>query len=189
MPPEIEIASMKVEISADQRVGGDIQDDYICSICTNVVWQAKECCECEKLMCARCIDAWLTRNSSCPACRAVFKCGKIARAVNNYLEACSFNCSRLGCNRSFKYLDAAAHLAEHETPSYHCVLSCGDPNTFRGHHGMIEHLRNTCVKAKLKCGVCNFIKERQNQDKHECGVEVLKSEIEKLKIMSKDQTF
>ncbi len=140
-------------------------------------------------MCGRCIDSWLSRNPSCPACRVVFKSGKIARGMNNYLEACSFNCSRVGCNRCFKYLDATTHLAEHETPSYQCVLNCGDPNTFRGHNGMRGHLRNTCAKAKLKCGVCNFTKDRQTEEKHECGVEVLKSEIEKLKIQCKDQAI
>ncbi len=80
--------------------------------------------------------------------------------IIDYLETCSFNCVLVGCNTTFKYLDAAAHLADHEVPSYECVLNCGDPNTFRGHDGMRAHLKNTCAKAQLKCGDCNFSKER-----------------------------
>ncbi len=147
LPAALDLNSYSVKLAANQRVGETVPDDYICSICTNFVWQPKQCNECEKLICKRCIDDWLTKSKTCPTCIQVFQSGKIVKVINNYLEASTFNCQKTGCNLTFKYLDAAAHLYDHEIPSYKCVLNCSDQNTFLGLEGMRAHLRNTCIKS------------------------------------------
>ena len=130
LPPPPNPSTFPVALLPDQRVGDPFGDDWICLICTNVVWQARQCGECEKLVCAKCIDDWLIRSPTCPACRQDFKSVKVARAYNSYLEASNLKCRGSGCNRTFRYLDAAAHLADDAAPSHLCVLNCGDPDSF-----------------------------------------------------------
>ena len=45
-----------------------------CVICTCLLYNAKECLECDKAFCSLCIDSWLSKKdaqgkSSCPNCK------------------------------------------------------------------------------------------------------------------------
>ena len=86
LPPPPNPSTFPVALLPDQRVGDPFGDDWICLICTNVVWQPKTCVECEKIFCTRCIENWLVKSPTCPTCRKDFKCGKIFQAYISYLE-------------------------------------------------------------------------------------------------------
>ncbi len=38
LPATLDIDSFIVELTTNQRIGEAVLDDYICSICTNIVW-------------------------------------------------------------------------------------------------------------------------------------------------------
>ncbi len=78
LPPATEIV---VDIRNEQRVGDAFENDYICLVCTNVVWKPKSCAKCEKMFCTKCLDDWLARNQTCPNCRKNFKNGKVPRVA------------------------------------------------------------------------------------------------------------
>ncbi len=78
LPPLPDLNLFEVYLKLDQRVGEQVIEDFQCSICLHVVWQPKQCGECEKYFCTRCIDGWLAKsNTSCPACIAKFKNAKV----------------------------------------------------------------------------------------------------------------
>ncbi len=72
LPPAADLNTFAINLKPDQRVGEEVPDDYSCPLCYSVAWQPKQCAECEKYYCTRCIDGWLARNLSCPSCRAEF---------------------------------------------------------------------------------------------------------------------
>jgi hypothetical protein len=69
LPPSPDLDAFPVELATNQKIGDVLLDDCICLICNNAVWKAKECGKCAKLFCKNCIENWLHRNSTCPACR------------------------------------------------------------------------------------------------------------------------
>ncbi len=118
LPPAPDLATVSVALKRDQRVGDAFGDDWICQICKYVVWVAQQCGECEKLVCKKCIDDSLIKSPKCPGCPADFKSVKVARAASSHLATSSLTCVEPGCGRTFGYLAAAAHLADHAAASY-----------------------------------------------------------------------
>ncbi|XP_058817618.1 E3 ubiquitin-protein ligase TRIM37-like [Topomyia yanbarensis] len=61
-------------------------DDFIlfdCCICHNELQDTQLCPHCSKLFCKECITTWLTKEASCPCCRADL-------ATENLVKACTF---------------------------------------------------------------------------------------------------
>ena len=54
-PPNIKV---EVELETTALVGGAFDDLYECMICNSVVWDVKDCKNCERLFCAHCINTW-----------------------------------------------------------------------------------------------------------------------------------
>lgn len=46
------------------------KDNYICSICLDILWEPNQCKSCSKLFCGNCIKNYLQFNQKkCPSCR------------------------------------------------------------------------------------------------------------------------
>ena len=102
---------------------------------------------------------------------------KVARIIANTLNGSSFNCSVAGCNKLFKYTDAAIHSSYHKIPELRCVQNCGDSNTFKGIERMKTHIETTCDRTRLKCTRCNLLKSLGEivEDVHNCEIEIIKA--------------
>lgn len=62
MPEQPVIDTSEMALDPDQCVLQPIKKYFICNICTSVVWDPKQCSECECLSCLDCIDQWLKKN-------------------------------------------------------------------------------------------------------------------------------
>jgi len=59
-----------LELDPEQAVSYPFPVNFSCVICLNVVWDPKECGECNQLFCSKCIDDWLSTPKGCPNCRS-----------------------------------------------------------------------------------------------------------------------
>eukprot|EP00352_Strombidinopsis_acuminata_P002373 CAMPEP_0176384156 /NCGR_PEP_ID=MMETSP0126-20121128/34092_1 /TAXON_ID=141414 ORGANISM="Strombidinopsis acuminatum, Strain SPMC142" /NCGR_SAMPLE_ID=MMETSP0126 /ASSEMBLY_ACC=CAM_ASM_000229 /LENGTH=135 /DNA_ID=CAMNT_0017749683 /DNA_START=16 /DNA_END=423 /DNA_ORIENTATION=+ len=87
---------------------GEIDNYFICVICTNVVDEPKECDSCERWYCSKCIDKWTQKNNSCPNCKVDWKEAKrVSRFAYKKLEGLIFACD--SCEKHFKYAELKNH--------------------------------------------------------------------------------
>jgi hypothetical protein len=72
-----------------------IDDEFLCVICTMVLQNAVQSPQCEHLFCDQCIREWLLINKSCPVDRNPLKCDDlkpIARSLRNLLNKLEIKC-------------------------------------------------------------------------------------------------
>ena len=75
---------------------------FTCGICQNIVFEPKECTQCETLFCKLCINKWVSNkdNTSCPAEKkcpdAVYK--RINVFMAGILRDLKFNCKIKDCS-------------------------------------------------------------------------------------------
>ena len=69
-----------------------IDDQFICICCTNVVYQPIECETCQKWFCTQCIVRWHKEGAqTCPNCRQIFKSSsKLHMYLKNLLDTYQF---------------------------------------------------------------------------------------------------
>lgn len=102
-----------------------------CQICTCLLFNAKECQECDTAFCNLCIDEWLTKkdadgNSSCPNCKKEnpdFK--KLHRGVKALLDDTYVVCQ---CDVKVKYdffLSKHVYECEKNKKVISCPFGCG----------------------------------------------------------------
>lgn len=65
----MEEAEEEVGFDRDLFLEKDMNEDYLCSICRNVVEQPAECPHCESLFCTLHVRQWLATSTSCPHCK------------------------------------------------------------------------------------------------------------------------
>ena len=98
-------------ISGENLVDDDdkeIDNYFICVICTNVVDDPKECDQCERWYCAKCIDKWTVQHSKCPNCNVNFRAAKKAsRFAYEKLKNLTFACEQ--CDKHLKYSEMKNH--------------------------------------------------------------------------------
>lgn len=114
-----------------------IKEIVVCTICSGILVNPRECSLCQNSFCKKCLDEWTCLNDSCP-----FKCEKSefkesSRTLKNILEKLIFKC--LFCDQVEK-----------------------DGNYFNH----LIHLK-ICEKIKINCPTCDSIvfKKRLKEDK------------------------
>lgn len=100
----MEISIMKLE---EEICISEYYQDFVCSICLNIVEDPVCCSSCESLNCKDCMNA----NKNCPKCRKELKETSIPRMVKNCLSALRFNCP-LNCSKTFNYEKKMQHFSE-----------------------------------------------------------------------------
>jgi hypothetical protein len=125
------------------------QNDFICTICTDVVITPVKCAECEHYYCAKCIKDSLKRNKNCPDCREIFTpADSFARFERNALNELEFKCFR--CPDLFRYEQAEKHAKELcKFFALNCPTLCG-VNGLKEELDLKKHLTEECVKMKDK---------------------------------------
>lgn len=122
-----------------------------CPICVSVVWNPVHCSQCTHLICKKCIDNWLTKNKSCPQCRAEFQPMKLVVFVKDQLSKIKSKCWFVnnGCTKEIGYFDLEKHILGCDYYPYRCnqcKYVAPKINT-------IEHL-NSCSYNTKACQYC-----------------------------------
>ena len=101
----------------DCRFEKDVDEHFHCSICLNVLKDARMCKNNEHMFCAACISQHLIENSrTCPECNEYLTVDTLRRprVLNNYLSKLNINCdyASRGCPEFICVEDLENHVAK-----------------------------------------------------------------------------
>ena len=129
-------------INVENIATGTSVDYLLCSICSQLLYDAIVLPICEHMFCRECIEEWVktkkqgavkTFEVSCPDCRKPFTLcdfGEPVRIVQNLLRDITFKCPNDGCLLILSYTNYYNHLAHCELARSNCndcmesILSC-----------------------------------------------------------------
>lgn len=97
------------------RVVGDVDPDFVCSICHGVLDEPVQRAECEHVFCSVCIQRWLETNGSCAACREPLTVDALVPA-SRFIRT-RVNALQVSCKFADQGCPACApleHVASHE---------------------------------------------------------------------------
>ena len=146
----------------DCRFEKDVDENFHCSICYNVLKEPRTCRNNEHVFCLACITQHLTVNSqTCPECNEHLSVDTLRRprVLNNYLSKLKINCdyASRGCPEFTCVEDLKTHVANCGYAPVLCSNeNCGmDINKQeRDHHETV-----VCEYRKVKCHDCEQIQE------------------------------
>ena len=146
----------------DCRFEKDIDEHFHCSICYNVLKDARMCRNNEHVFCLACISEHLKVNSqTCPECSEHLSMDTLRRprVLNNYLSKLKINCdyASRGCSEYSCVEELEAHAANCGYAPVLCSnQNCGmEINKQERQH----HETAVCEFRKLKCYDCGEIQE------------------------------
>ena len=152
----------------DCRFEKDVDENFHCSICYNVLKEPRMCRNNEHLFCLDCITEHLRVNSqTCPECNEHLSVDTLRRArlANNYLSKLKINCDHAsrGCPEFTCLEELKTHVA---TCGYAPVLcSNAECGMEINKQDKVRHETEVCEYRRVKCHDCG-----QKQD----DVETLK---------------
>ena len=146
----------------DCRFGKDVDENFHCSICYNVLKEPRMCRNNEHLFCLDCVTEHLRVNSqTCPECNEHLSVDTLrrARVVNNFLSKLKINCDHAsrGCPEFTCLEELKTHVA---TCGYAPVLcsnvECGMEINKQD---KVRHETEICEYRRVKCHDCGQIQE------------------------------
>ena len=146
----------------DCRFEKDVDENFHCSICYNVLKEPRMCRNNEHLFCFDCITEHLRVNSqTCPECNEHLSVDTLRRArlANNYLSKLKINCDHAnrGCPEFTCLEDLKTHVA---TCSYAPVLcSNAECGMEINKQDKVRHETEVCEYRRVKCYDCGQIQE------------------------------
>ena len=146
----------------DCRFEKDVDENFHCSICYNVLKEPRMCRNNEHVFCLACIIQHLKVNSqTCPECNEHLSVYTLCRPrlVNNYLSKLKINCdyASRGCVRFICLEDLENHVASCGFAPVFCSNeNCGMKinKQEREHHETV-----VCEYRKMNCHDCEQIQE------------------------------
>jgi hypothetical protein len=109
--PQIETPFIDPSLVANKEVFESIEDIAVCTMCSGLVLNAKQCEKCEYLFCGYCVSLWTQKSKTCPYKCLDFSLKEPSRVVKSILSRVLINCHK-NCNQQIKYDDIAAHVKE-----------------------------------------------------------------------------
>ena len=146
----------------DCRFEKDVDEHFHCSICLNVLKDARMCKNNEHVFCLACISEHLKVNSqTCPECNEHLTIDTLRRprGLNNYLSKLKINCdyANRGCPVYSCVEELEAHVAN---CGYAPVLCSNEGCGMEINRQEREHHENVvCQFRKVKCHDCGQIQE------------------------------
>ena len=146
----------------DSRFEKDVDENFHCSICYNVLKEPRMCRNNEHLFCLDCITEHLRVNSqTCPECNEHLSVDTLRRArlANNYLSKLKINCDHAsrGCPESICLEELKTHVA---TCGYAPVLcSNAECGMEINKQDKVRHETEVCEYRRVKCHDCGQIQE------------------------------
>ena len=146
------------------RFEKDVDENFHCSICYNVLKEPRMCRNNEHLFCLDCITEHLHVNSqTCPECNEHLSVDTLRRArlANNYLSKLKINCDHASreCPEFICFEDLKTHVA---TCGYAPVLcSNAECGMEINKQDMVRHESEVCEYRRMKCHDCGKIEDVQ----------------------------
>ena len=146
----------------DSRFEKDVDENFHCSICYNVLKEPRMCRNNEHIFCLDCISEHLRVNSqTCPECNEHLSVDTLRRArlANNYLSKLKINCDHAsrGCPEFTCLEDLETHVANCGFAPVLCSnAECG---MVINKQERVHHETAVCQYRKVKCHDCGQIKE------------------------------
>ena len=146
----------------DCRFEKDVDEHFHCSICYNVLKDARMCRNNEHVFCLACITEHLKVNSqTCPECSEHLSIDTLRRprVLNNYLSKLKINCNY--ASRGCPEYSCVEELEAHVANCGYAPMLCSNENCGmeinrreREHHETV-----VCEFRKVKCHDCGQIRE------------------------------
>ena len=146
----------------DSRFEKDVDENFHCSICYNVLKEPRTCRNNDHIFCLACISQHLKVNSqTCPECNEHLSVDTLRRprVVNNMLSKLKINCNYAsrGCPEFTCLEDLETHVAN---CGYAPVLcSCAECGMEINKQDKVHHETEVCEYRKVKCHDCGQILE------------------------------
>jgi hypothetical protein len=146
----------------DSRFEKDVNENFHCSICYNVLKEPRMCRNNEHIFCLACISEHLRVNSqTCPECSEHLSVDTLRRArlASNYLSKLKINCDHAsrGCAESTCLENLETHV---ENCGYAPVLcSNAECGMVINKRERVNHETEVCRHRKVKCHDCGQIQE------------------------------
>ena len=146
----------------DSRFEKDVDENFHCSICYNVLKDPRMCRNNEHIFCLACISEHLRVNSqTCPECNEHLSVDTLRRArlASNYLSKLKINCDHAsrGCAELTCLEDLETHVANCGYAPVLCSnAECGMVIKKRER---LHHESEVCRHRKVKCHDCGQIQE------------------------------
>ena len=146
----------------DCRFEKDVDENFHCSICYNVLKEPRMCRNNEHLFCLDCITEHLRVNSqTCPECNEHLSVDTLRRArlANNYLSKLKINCDHAsrGCPEFTCLEELKTHVA---TCGYAPVLcSNAECGVEINKQDKVRHETEVCEYRRVKCHDCGQMQE------------------------------
>ena len=146
----------------DCRFEKDVDENFHCSICYNVLKEPRMCRNNEHLFCLDCVTEYIRVNSqTCPECNEHLSVDTLCRArvVNNFLSKLKINCDHAsrGCPEFTCLEELKTHVA---TCGYAPVLcSNAECGMEINKQDKVRHAIEVCEYRRVKCHDCGQIQE------------------------------
>ena len=144
----------------DCRFEKDVDENFHCSICYNVLKEPRTCRNNDHIFCLACITQHLKVNSqTCPECNEHLSVDTLRRprVLSNYLSKLKINCDHAsrGCPEFTCLEDLKTHVAN---CGYAPVL-CSNAGMEINKQDKVHHETEVCDYRKVKCHDCGQIQE------------------------------
>ena len=146
----------------DSRFEKDVDENFHCSICYNVLKEPRTCRNNDHIFCLACISQHLKVNSqTCPECNEHLSVDTLRRPrlVNNVLSKLKINCDHAnrGCPEFTCLEDLKTHVANCGCAPVLCSnAECGMEINKQD---KVRHETEVCEYRKVKCHDCGQIQE------------------------------
>jgi hypothetical protein len=114
----------QLKLNEAQAVVQPLDPDFVCGLCSSVVFDPSQCNKCDKISCNKCLKTWKEKKSACAYCRQKYTISRPNRKVMEQLNQQMFRCEK--CQEQVKYGDYEVHVKKCSSKSLKCPNVC-DP--------------------------------------------------------------
>ena len=147
----------------DSRFEKDVDEDFHCSVCYNVLKEPRMCRNNEHIFCLACISQHLKMNSeTCPECNehlSLDTLRKAPRVLRNYLCKLKINCDH--ASRGCPQFTCLEELETHVSNCGYAPVLCSNAECGMeiNKQDKVHHETEVCEYRRVKCQDCGKIQE------------------------------
>ena len=146
----------------DSRFEKDVDENFLCSICYNVLKEPRRCRNNEHIFCLACISEHLKVNSeTCPECNEHLSLDTLRRprVVNNYLSKLKINCDH--ASRGCPQFTCLEELETHVSNCGYAPVLCSNAECGMeiNKQDKVHHETKVCEYRRVKCRDCEKMQE------------------------------
>ncbi|CAD8205110.1 unnamed protein product [Paramecium octaurelia] len=141
-----------------------IDKNLICAICQSLVWDPKECSQCQNYFCSECINNTLKQTKRCPIrCPNKMKLNAPHRLLRTQMYELQVKCVNTGCPKQMQLQNLESHMKQCE----YVETRCPYPDClFQDSLIRIELHKASCQHRTRNCEKC--LVTYKVKDSHDC---------------------